>query len=71
MRIIPVVAALLVAAGLWLIVRPPSYTSEEQVLKLGDIEARVQREHPLPGWVGGALLGGGIVLLVTGLTRRK
>jgi hypothetical protein len=71
MRLLPLVAVVLIGAGLWGILRPPSYTSEERLLKLGDIEARVQREHPLPGWIGGLLLGGGIVLLVTGLTRRK
>jgi hypothetical protein len=71
MRIMPVVAAILVVAGVLLIVRPPGYTSQESVFKLGDIEARVQKEHPVPGWVGGILVGAGIVLFVTGLTRRK
>jgi hypothetical protein len=71
MRVLPIVGAALIGAGLLFIVRPPSYTSEERVLKLGDIEARVQKEHPVPGWVGGILVGAGFVLLVTGLTRRK
>jgi hypothetical protein len=71
MRVMPVVGAVLIGAGLFLIVRPPSYTSEERVLKLGDIEARMQTEHPVPGWVGGVVLGAGIVLLFTGLTRRS
>jgi len=70
MRIMSIVGTLLVGVGLFLIVRPPSYTSEERVMKLGDIEARMQREHPVPGWVGGIAVGAGIVLLVTGLRRR-
>jgi drug/metabolite transporter (DMT)-like permease len=67
----PIVGAILIAAGLFLIVRPPSYTSEERVLKLGDIEARMQQERRVPVWVGGIALGAGVVLLVTGLTKRS
>jgi hypothetical protein len=70
MRTMPVVGAVLIAAGLFLIVRPPRYTSEERVLKLGDIEARMQQERRVPGWVGGVVLGAGLVLLVTGLAKR-
>lgn len=71
MRTMPIVGAILIAAGLFLIVRPPSYTSEERVLKLGDIEARMQQERRVPAWVGGIALGAGVVLLVTGLTKRS
>ncbi len=71
MRIVAIVGSALIAAGLFLIVRPPTYTSDERVLKLGDIEARMQQEHHIPGWVGGMALGAGAVLLVTGLTRRS
>ncbi len=71
MRIMPIVAGALIAAGLFLIVRPPVYTSDERVLKLGDIEARMQQDHRLPGWVGGMVLGAGVVLLVTGLSKRS
>ena len=71
MRIMPIVGAVLIAAGLLLIARPPSYTSEERVLKLGDIEARMQQERHVPGWVGGIAVGAGLVLLVTGFTKRS
>ena len=71
MRIVAIVGGVLIAAGLFLIVRPPAYTSDERVLKLGDIEARMQQEHRVPGWVGGIALGAGVVLLVTGLTKRS
>lgn len=61
----------LIAVGIFLIVRPPHYSSEQSVFKLGDVEARMQQEQPLPGWVGGAVLGAGIVLLGTGLFKRS
>lgn len=70
MRYLTVSGAVLVAVGLWVILRPPSYSSEQSVLKLGDLEAKVQQQRTVPGWVGGVLLGAGCVLLVFGVKRR-
>jgi len=61
----------LIAAGVFLILRPPHYSSEQSVLKIGDLEAKVQQDRTLPGWVGGAVLGAGVVLLGAGLLRRS
>jgi drug/metabolite transporter (DMT)-like permease len=61
----------LVAAGIFLILRPPHYASEQSVFKIGDVEARMQQERALPAWVGGAVLGAGVVLLGTGLFKRS
>ena len=61
----------LIAAGIFLILRPPHYASEQSVFKLGDIEAKMQQDRTLPGWVGGVVLGAGIVLLGAGLTKRS
>lgn len=61
----------LVAAGIFLILRPPHYSSEQSVFKLGDLEAKVQQQRALPDWVGGAVLGAGIVLLGAGLLKRS
>jgi drug/metabolite transporter (DMT)-like permease len=71
MRTLLIAGLLLIAAGIFLIVRPPHYTSEQSVFKLGQLEARMQQERPLPGWVGGTVLGAGIVLLGAGLVRRS
>ena len=70
MRALPISGVVLIAIGLWLIIRPPSYSSEESVIKLGDIEAKMQREHSVPGWVGGIALGAGLVLVVVGSKKR-
>jgi hypothetical protein len=70
MRTVQIIGAILVALGLWVLIRPPSYTHEQSVLKLGDVEARVQHERPVPGWAGGLALGAGAVLLVVGFKRR-
>ena len=70
MRFLTVLGVALIAAGLLVILRPPSYPSEQSVLKLGDLEAKVQQQRPVPGWVGGTLLGAGCVLLVFGVRKR-
>ena len=61
--------AALIVIGLWLMIRPPSYSREESVFKLGEIEAKVRQQHPVPGWAGGLALGAGLVLVVVGLKK--
>ncbi|MBS0580530.1 MAG: hypothetical protein JSR36_14835 [Proteobacteria bacterium] len=63
-------AAILVAVGAWMVFRPPSYSSEQSVFKLGDLEARVQQQRTVPGWVGGVAIGAGAVLLAFGLKKK-
>jgi len=70
MRTLIIAGVLLIAVGLFVILRPPDYSREESVLKLGDLEAKVQHERTVPGWVGGALLGAGCVLVVLGARKR-
>jgi hypothetical protein len=67
MRTLQILGAVLVAAGLFLIIRPPSYPHQESVFKLGDLEATVQDKRTVPGWVGGVLLGAGCVLVIVGM----
>jgi hypothetical protein len=70
MRALQISGAVLIVIGLWMIIRPPSYSRDESVFKLGDIEAKMQREHSVPGWVGGIALGAGLVLFVVGIKKR-
>jgi drug/metabolite transporter (DMT)-like permease len=70
MRALQISGAVLIVIGLWMIIRPPSYSREESGFKLGDIEAKMQQEHPVPGWVGGIALGAGAVLFVVGIKKR-
>ena len=69
MRALLIAGAILVATGLLLIIKPPSYSHEERVFKLGDIEAKMQEERSIPGWVGGVLLGAGGVLVILGVKK--
>ena len=45
-----------------------SYTTKENVAKLGPIEINKHEEHPVPigPIVGGICIAGGVILLVTG-----
>lgn len=70
MRPTLIAGLVLIAVGLWLIIRPPSYPHKENVLKLGDLEATVQEQRSVPGWAGGVVLGAGLVLVVAGLRKR-
>jgi cytochrome c biogenesis protein CcdA len=70
MRALQISGVILIAIGLWIIIRPPSYSREESVFKLGDVEAKMQQQHPVPGWVGGLALGAGLVLVVVGAAKR-
>jgi len=67
MRALRISGAILIAAGLFVLIKPPSYSHEESVLKVGDIEAKLQEQRTNPSWVGGALLGAGCVLVIAGL----
>ena len=48
-----------------------SYTTKENVAKLGPLEINKQREHPVPigPIAGGVCLVGGIILVLTGNRR--
>ena len=69
MRALQVSGLVLIAIGLWIIIRPPSYSREESVFKFGDIEAKMQQQRSVPGWAGGVALGAGLVMLVVGFRK--
>ena len=69
MRALQISGLVLIAIGLWIIVRPPSYSREESVFKFGDLEAKVQEQRSVPGWAGGVALGAGFVVLVVGFRK--
>ncbi len=69
MRILQIVGALLIAGGLFVLVKSPTYSSERSVLKIGDVEAKVSQEHAIPPWAGGAAVAAGVVLIVVGARK--
>jgi hypothetical protein len=69
MRILQIVGALLIAGGLFVLIKSPSYSSDKSVFKIGDVEAKVSQEHAIPPWAGGAAVVAGVVLLVVGARK--
>lgn len=69
MRIAQIVGAILIAGGLFTLIKSPSYSSEKSVFKIGDVEAKVSQEHAIPPWVGGAAIAAGVVLIAVGARK--
>jgi drug/metabolite transporter (DMT)-like permease len=66
MRAIQILGALLIAGGLYVLIKAPSYSSDKSLFKVGDVQATVQQSHEIPAWAGGAALAAGVVLVVVG-----
>ncbi len=69
MRALQISGLVLIVVGLWIIIRPPSYSRDETVLKFGDIEAKMQEQRSVPAWAGGIALGAGSVIVLLGFRR--
>jgi hypothetical protein len=69
MRTLQIVGAILIAAGLFVLIKAPTYSSDKSVLKIGDVEARVAQEHAIPPWVGGVALAAGVAVIVVGARK--
>jgi drug/metabolite transporter (DMT)-like permease len=69
MRIVQVIGALLIAGGLYVLVKSPTYSSDKSLFKVGQVEARVREDHEIPPWAGGAGVAVGLVLVVAGARR--
>ena len=73
MKPVILVGILLIVLGLVaLAYKGITYTTQEQVAKLGPLEAKVERERtiPLPPILGGLALASGLVLVVVGARQR-
>jgi hypothetical protein len=69
MRVLQILGVILIAGGLFVLIKSPSYSSEKSLFKVGDVEAKVAQDHAIPPWVGGAALAAGVVLIVVGVRK--
>jgi hypothetical protein len=69
MRILQIVGALLIAGGLFVLVKSPSYSSQKSVFKVGSVEASVSQDHAIPAWAGGVAIAAGVVFIVVGARK--
>lgn len=71
MKVVQIIGALLIAAGLYVLVKGASYPSDKSLFKVGGVEAKIERQHDVPPWVGGVGIAAGVVLVVVGIGKRS
>jgi hypothetical protein len=69
MRPMTIVGALLIAAGLFVVINGASFTENKTVLKAGPLEANVKKQESVPPWVGGAAIVAGIAFVLVGMRK--
>ena len=71
MKILQIIGAVLIAAGLYVLIKGASYPSDRSLFKVGDVEAKIEEHHTVPPWVGGVGIAAGVVLVVVGIGKRS
>jgi hypothetical protein len=69
----PMVIAGIVIAGLgaFVLLRGLTYTSQSNVLKVGDLQVTAEEHRTIPPWVGGVGIVGGLILIGAGVGKRR
>jgi hypothetical protein len=66
------IAGIVIAAfGAFVLVRGLTYTSQSNVLKVGDVQVTAQERRAIPTWVGGVALVGGLLMIGAGVRGRR
>jgi hypothetical protein len=71
MRASAIAGIVLIIVGAFLFYRGGSFTTREDVLKVGDLKVSTEERHSIEPWVAGAAVVGGAVLLLVGAASRK
>jgi hypothetical protein len=48
-----------------------SYSSQSQVVKVGDLQVSAEERRAIPAWIGAAGIVGGLVVIGAGVGRRR
>lgn len=70
MRVSLIAGILLVLAGGFVLINGGSFTTQRDVLKLGDLKVSAEEQHPIRPWIAGAAVVAGVVLVAAGARRR-
>ena len=70
MRPQALIGIVLLVLGAFILFRGMSYSSRDEVLKVGDVKASVESKKAIPTWAGGVAIVAGIVLVAAGMKRR-
>lgn len=72
MRTSLIIAGIIIAAlGVAGFLGKLNFTDQEEVLKIGDLSAKVEQERTVPQWLGGVAVLVGLGLIVVGVTRKS
>ena len=66
-----IVGILLAVLGAFVLLRGVTYGSSRSVMRVGDLQASVEEQRAIPTWVGGVAVVGGLILVGTGVRRRR
>jgi len=69
MKPMVILGALIVAAGLYVLVSGASFTKDSTVLKAGPLEAHMEKKEPIPPWAGGVAVVVGIGFIALGMRK--
>ena len=70
MRPMLIAGIVLFGLGAFVFLRGGSFTSQKEVLSVGDLQITAEERQTSPPWVGGAAMVGGLVLIVAGVRKR-
>ncbi len=70
MRLTTVIGAVLIAAGLYVLINGAAFTKDKTVLKVGSLEANVKQQETVPPWAGALAIAVGVGCVAMGLRKR-
>jgi hypothetical protein len=70
MRPLVIVGIVIAALGAFVLIRGGSFTSQRDVLKVGDVKITANEQQSIPPWVGGVVVLAGVALVVGGMRKR-
>lgn len=70
MRPLSLIGIVLLAIGAFIVFQGATYSSKDEVLRVGDVKATVEEKKAVPTWLGGVAIVAGVVLLAAGMRRR-
>lgn len=71
MKVTQIIGAVLIAAGVFVLIKGASYPTDKSLFRVGNVEATVQEHHAIPPWVGGVGIAVGVILVVVGIGKRS
>jgi hypothetical protein len=70
MRRFIIVGIAVIAFGAFVLLRGASFTSQRNVLEVGDVKITADERQTIPPWVGGAAVVAGAALILAGMRQR-